>query len=73
MCKNKFSSRICNEIYCIMYHLNVTWSTLRGVVSFCAVFISNSKSSFAALKFQVNWIKIEVAKIHDFLRFEVAT
>ncbi len=38
MCKNKFSSRICNEIYCIMYHLNVTWSTLRGVVSFCPVF-----------------------------------
>ncbi len=38
MCRNKFSSRICNEIYCIMYHLNVTWSTLRGVVSFCVVF-----------------------------------
>ncbi len=42
MCKYKFSSRICNGIYCIMYHFNVTWSTLRGVVSFCAVFTNNT-------------------------------
>ena len=49
MCRNKFSSRIGNEIYCIMYCLNVTWSTLGGVVSFCAVFISPNVMSNSTL------------------------
>ena len=41
MCKNNFSSRICNELYCIMYCLNVTMVNFKGGSFFlCSVYIA---------------------------------